>query len=727
LRKCLRFIGFEDRLAWPLMLGLCLMLASGAQAQRADPIDPSNVGPRPQREDAADQPTAPPEGSGQPEAPAPADPPQTEAPTADEAEGPIQPDPQVDGSRAYPIDRLELRYAPSVEGHPDHPQPAEVLKGVSVRLTRTDQGWIAHRPKDHPRSSAVRLDQLPQRDERRFYPSAIVAMARAIVRRMNQRGYIGVFVTPQPQGLEDAEQPTLVMEMLTSTVGRVRTLAGGRRIRGQANRINNPKHRWIREHSPLRPAPEASDEPVTQPETGPDPDPDGSEQPPQRADVYGDLLREAPIDRYINFLNRFPGRSVEAAIGSGQQEHTASLDYLVNESRPLFVYAQVSNAGTESTNRVRQRVGLTYAQLLGIDDTLDLDYSTASLDTHSVSGGYELPLTDSRRLRGRVHGLYSTYQASDVGQSRTNFDGQTWAFGAELKQNLLQFQNPIGPGWWFADLSLGVRVTNVRVESETFGLSFEGESMFVIPVAGLSLEKRTRLASTNASLSIEWIRALEGSAMELGDLGRDRVDQSVPLLRGSLSHSIYLEPLLNPRGWANPERWGSSTLAHELSFRVHGQLPLNGERLVPQFQATAGGLFTVRGYEESFSAGDAMVGGSLEYRLHIPRLLKPKNEPIDLLGRPFNLRPPRVYAAPDWDLVLKGFVDGAFLAVNDPERFEKETQSLLGGGVGVELSFRQRFSVRLDWGAVLLEVERGDGQLAEVGDNRLHILATLMF
>ena len=113
------------------------------------------------------------------------------------------------------------------------------------------------------------------------------------------------------------------------------------------------------------------------------------------------------------------------------------------------------------------------------------------------------------------------------------------------------------------------------------------------------------------------------------------------------------------RGWGDPGSPSRSTLAHEIVIATRGQRSF-GDRLVPQFQQVAGGMFTVRGYEQSIVAGDNAVIGSAEYRYHFARTLDPGAEPIELpvIG-PFQLQPRTVFARPDWDLILKAFMDGA--------------------------------------------------------------------
>ena len=74
--------------------------------------------------------------------------------------------------------------------------------------------------------------------------------------------------------------------------------------------------------------------------------------------------------------------------------------------------------------------------------------------------------------------------------------------------------------------------------------------------------------------------------------------------------------------------WGDPALAVALDARARAALSTRGQirfddRLVPQFQQVAGGMFTVRGYEQSIVAGDSVVIGSAEYRFHLPRMLDP--------------------------------------------------------------------------------------------------------
>ncbi len=184
---------------------------------------------------------------------------------------------------------------------------------------------------------------------------------------------------------------------------------------------------------------------------------------------------------------------------------------------------------------------------------------------------------------------------------------------------------------------------------------------------------------------------------ELILLGSIDPDESFTRFHWDGAASIFLEPALRWRRWADPSTPASSTLAHELLITSKGQVSF-GDRLIPQFQHIAGGLFTVRGYDQALTAGDTVLIGSAEYRLHVPRLLYPSPDAphVPVLGK-VKIRPENVYGRPDWDFVLKAFVDAARVIVEDRQDFESN-ETLIGIGVGAELLFMRNLSARVDFG-----------------------------
>jgi len=391
---------------------------------------------------------------------------------------------------------------------------------------------------------------------------------------------------------------------------------------------------------------------------------------------------------------------------------------MVTENRPLVLYAQTSNTGTPATDYWRERFGLLHTQLTGNDDVLSVEYTTAQFsDVHAVSASYERPLTRDRRLRGRVYGTFSRYDAEDVGVFAQDFTGENVALGLEASWNFFQDRE------LFVDLIGGLRYDDISVEQEVFGSSTEDSGEFLVPYVGVRVERVTDWHALRAGATLEWNPdVLDNDVTDLDGLGRTSPDDSWAILRVGGQQSVYLEPLLNRAAWEDPNTPESSTLAHEVRLSLNAQWAFD-DRLIPQSQSVIGGLATVRGYPQSFLAADSSLVGSIEYRFHLPRTFGVRGEPGELFGEPFRYAPQFVYGTPDWDLILKAFLDVGTTDISDALFFE-DSETLVGAGVGLELLVKRNLNVRLDWGFALEELE--DRGVAS-GANRLHVLATILF
>lgn len=604
---------------------------------------------------------------------------------------------EADGVR-YPVGQVIIEYD---DDHPDLPDLSKVMD-TPVTFTEVVDGYVAPRP-EAPSNRTLRVAELPTLDKQAMYGSAIRHLNQELVAAFNDMGYIGIYVAPHPQDInqqgEDVrpETQTALRTLVQSgVVSDIRTIAAGDRIPLE-DRIDHPKHERVRDLSPVKPGGEGEST---------------------------DLLRRDQLDRYVYWLNRHPGRRADVAVAPGEAPGTIALDLLVTESKPWMVYAQLSNTGTEQTSEWRERFGFIHNQLTNNDDILAIDYITADFDSaHTVIGSYEAPLFGAKRLRWTVEGNYSEFTASDVGFADQQFEGESWSAGGGLIWNFWQKDEA------FLDLTAGARWQHVEVNDET--INQEGDDDFFLPYVGLRYERIQQTQTSLGELQFEWnVPGVAGTeADELEKLGRLDADEDGMRLTWSLVHSFYLEPLLWRQAWEDPETWRSSTLAHEIWLNFRGQYSFD-TRLNPQRQRTVGGLYSVRGYEESLVAGDDAYIFTAEYRFHLPRIFAPSQDPGSLLwDQSFRWRPQYVYQRPDWDLVFRGFFDYAqtdHSDVDDVSVFE-EDQSLMAAGAGVELQIKRNLSLRLDWGYVLEDVEQFGTVRASEGDNRFHFVGTILY
>ena len=613
-----------------------------------------------------------------------------------------KPAPRDDGP-SYKIGRFELSYG---REHPDHP-PIDPFLRIPIVLGKTAHGFVA--PGKGVASQTVRLADFQGEKVEVFFASAIRRINGEIVAAFHRQGIVGVFVAPHKEDmnvrtgkdLRKAGNTTLRLVVSSAVVSEVRTLGGGQRVAVE-DRINHPVHARVRRHSPV---------------------------------VPGGLLNKAKLDDYLSLLNRHPGRRVDAAVSAGKKTGEVAVDYLVQENRPWLAYAQTSNTGTEATNKWRHRFGFIHNQFTGNDDILSIDYTTSCFDepeAQSFSGSYEAPFLDMDRLRWRLFGSWAKFEAevdSGLGFGE-NFTGHEWRFGGEMIAYAFQRRQT------FLDLLAGAYWWHVLVKNEL--LQQTGDADLFVPYVGMRLERITEVATTLGSVTLEWncpgIAGSDEDDLEL--LGRTLPDRDFVLLRWDVLQSFFLEPLLDPEGWRDVATPGSSTLAHELAFQFRGQCAMNQYRMIPQNERVVGGFFTVRGYPESSVAGDSAVIATAEYRLHIPRLLKPLSLRSDeeqkavpgtlpLVGTPFRWVPQTVFGRPDWDLIFRAFVDVGRTRMVDAQPFEEDS-TLVGAGVGLELQFTRHFNVRCDMGIPCRRLET-DAQTVDPGDARLHFVATVLW
>ncbi len=541
------------------------------------------------------------------------------------------------------------------------------------------------------RVRGVTLNQVAQADGE-IAASALDAFCLAIARRMVDKGIAGTIVTrlhadDKTLFPDDGDRPgVLRLRVHVPRVGQTRMLV--RSLDDETPRIDPPDEtvltRRIRAGSP-----------VTE---------DG-------------LIRARALDDYTLKLNRNPSRRVDVTL-TAQEDQRAGVDYLVTTARPWTLYAQLSNTGTSSTTELRERFGVSNYNLSGVDDALLIDYVTGNFqEVHAVYASYERPFSFNPDLKWRAFGSFSKYDASEVGLGGLEFTGETAGGGLEMSLNFFQRRS------FFADAVGGARFEHVSVENNA---GIDTDNQFFLPYFGLRCESRGEAAEVSAALFAEFNAPdIAGTnSDEIDELGRFDSDDSWEILRGEVSASVFLESLLVPTLLAQ----GRTTLAHELLVSARGFTSL-GDRLPPNYAETAGGLYSVRGYDEAFVVGDEVVTGTVEYRFHLPRALTSyaqlEEAPGTLFGQPFNWRPPRPLLRPDWDLVFKGFFDIGRVGNADRQPFEQDT-TLASAGIGAELVMGRGFTARVDWGIVLLDNDNESAKANE-GDSKVHFVITLLF
>ncbi len=596
----------------------------------------------------------------------------------------------------YLVGSIVLEYAEAHELHPS----LDSVRAAEYALGEAGDGYVG--PRRGASNQWFSLDEVGQNSPARIYATGLYELNQQIVRELNLRGLIGVYVAPHEADIDsstghDLRPPGHTRLRLVVYTGRVeglRTFGSGQRV-ALDERLDAVRHDDIRRGSPVQPA-------------------------GVQGRGQGDVLLREELDDYVAYLNRHPGRRVDLSLTPSRQPGGVFVDYLVAESKPWLVYAQVSDTGTDATTEWRQRFGFQHYQLTGNDDILRIDYVTGEFDSvNAVFGSYEFPILGLERSRLRFHASWSEYEASPFdGKSDEPSDelsGRTWDGGAEWISNVYQYED------FFIDLLVGARWLSVEAES----VGFKGEEDFFLPAIGFRFDRLRDVSSLWGFARFERnVPSVAGTSDDEGSLfllGRGDIDDDYMLARWSGGLAFYLEPLLWPRAWRNPRTPSSSTLAHEIAFSTNGQYAF-GTRVIPQVEQAVGGLYSVRGYDQAVIPGDNVAQTTLEYRYHLPRTLEIEPRPRELPGvGAFRVAPQRVYGRPDWDLVLKAFWDQAHVWYSDKQAGEN-SETLVSVGFGVELLLKNNVMLRWDLGWALRDVRD-----VEKGDAESHFSATLRY
>ncbi len=594
----------------------------------------------------------------------------------------------------YNISTIELRYQyKGQDGLPD----LDRLYQEQFNFYETENGYTGDSSDKSVSFSLTKFKDLPKH---KFHFTAVKSIQDQLIKYLNSIGIGGVVILPASGQLDmnnlndlrpDAKQKPVPL-IIDIWVARVANIS----VKSKNEKLENlsPSSARILKYSPIRPSDAESQDPnIDLPDST-------------------DLIISQKLDNYLYLLNRHPGRRVDAAIAPGSKPGDVDLEYNIRQNKPWLAYAQISNTGSKDTNDFRQRFGYVNNQFTGNDDIFNIDYLTTDFsDVHSLALSYDRPWRDSQLTRIKFYGSYNDFISSEIG-SESYFSGMESTAGFELNTNVRQ------KGRLFIDRFVGLRFSNYKIENYiTEGEHHFADELMVVPAVGYRLEYDSGICRTTGQLGLE--ANLAGNSTDaMENFGRNKPDGNWWKLNWNINHSFYLEPLLDPDGWRDINTPRNSTLAHEISLSGRGQYTRS--RLIPQEKMSVGGLYSVRGYRQSFVSGDNVMIFSGEYRYHIPRdfdLAAPGKLPV--FGNKFRWAPEQVYGFPDWDLIFRTFLDGGFATHNDMTDNE-DNYGLLSGGIGLELQFNRYFSLRCDYGIVIEGVEANE-EKAERGDGRFHI------
>ncbi|MCH7868690.1 MAG: ShlB/FhaC/HecB family hemolysin secretion/activation protein [Myxococcales bacterium] len=599
----------------------------------------------------------------------------------------------------YHVTRFQLDYLNETPNAPS----ISFLRRTRIKLGMMEliewEGNVFVAPEKSEAQVDFRLDEIPADSPTHFTAAALASINRQIVKAVSHEGLGSIIVAPDGedigfttgQDLRAEGNTTLRLTIFLPTIKELQSFATGERI-PEVDATNNRAHSRILRESPVQ---------------------------------AGELFWPSEVDDYVARLNRHPGRRVIAQLSPSNDKQQLYLDYQITESKPWITYGSISNTGGEQTGRTQARVGFVDLQLTNRDDIFALDYvMNTNGNVRATNGIYQLPLwIDTVRME--VAGSYADYEGTaGEFQSPTDIDGKQARGELNLVYNFFQFEE------YFLDVMGGATYEYIETKTKTSGLVTGGTENFLIARLGLRLERKNPKLKLRASTWVDFGTLNHDDSDPMSDfnnLVRLLPDDNPVVLRWDAKLAFFIDGLL-----ADPKN-PSPTLAHEFVIRYRGQSTFDKYRLQSHALQIAGGMETVRGYEQGVTAGDSVHLGSLEYRYHVPRIFKPRpaTTVFPLIGE-FAIAPRGPGERPDWDWVLKVFYDVASIRQTDRQvaEFNDTLQSV---GVGTELFIKRNVQLRLDWGIALEDAHctplGGGGSLCTIKkhESEINFLASIFY
>jgi len=368
----------------------------------------------------------------------------------------------------------------------------------------------------------------------------------------------------------------------------------------------------------------------------------------------GRVMNRKKLDDYINLLNLNPDRYVSAVVSKGSESDSLAVKYNVYEANPWHYFIQVDNSGTKDI-QWHPRFGVINTNLLGYDDKFTAIYQTLPDSTwdedYAIYGAYDFPIAGPK-LRLNLFGGYNEF---DITDPDLNFLGSGKFAGGTLRYNALQLDD------WFFDVTGTIQYEESKSSPDLPFPDFDTNIHMALWGAGADLYKTTDMTDTFFGFSmLSPFNSSDQAEMNIAR-GSGTVDDRFHVYYFNARHSRYLDVDKIQRASA--------------SFRFI----TSDDRLVPSKMTSFGGMYTIRGYDESEIVADGGLIASLQYEYDLVR----KGQ-IELFGQEVDEKERKPFLKKLAPLV---FLDYGQARVQDATATEETDEELcsVGGGLIAEL------------------------------------------
>jgi hemolysin activation/secretion protein len=362
-------------------------------------------------------------------------------------------------------------------------------------------------------------------------------------------------------------------------------------------------------------------------------------------------------------------KKISADLSAGSRPEMGILSVKVQEARPFNVEVFADNGRTPSVGSFRRGVRFDQANLIGIGDTLNLEYANTN-GSNAFNLSYAVPV-NPRNGKITVSGGFSFTEVIEEPFDFLDIVGDSYFVDLSYRQPIIQTPTQ----------ELAVGITASRQESKALLTSFNAN----FPVSPGSDENGiTRVMAVRPFL--EWIRRTPQDVLAL----RSQFNIGLGVLDATVNELPPDGRFFSWRGQAQYVR----QFAPDMLFVVRSDLQLSADPLVPLEQFALGGQQSVRGYRQDVLLTDNGFFASAEMRFPIFRVKKVKGV-LQIV--------PFVDFGVGWDSTGRASTQ------------ELEQNTLIGVGVGLQWQMWDRLTARFDWGIPLNTIDNSQRSLQEQG------------
>lgn len=364
------------------------------------------------------------------------------------------------------------------------------------------------------------------------------------------------------------------------------------------------------------------------------------------------------LESSLYFLNEKEDRRAKAYLEPGQEPGTTDITLKAQEKFPLHLSYEFNNRGSRFTHRARQMAHLRHTNLFGFDDVLNAGFSLAEQSAFQAAWTqYVLPIQQT----GTELGLNWSYARTHLAKHLRNFniEGRYFEITPNITQSIIRRRT------FSFDWSAAFEIKDSKSTVANLKTSFD----------------RMRVIKTGPRLTHQdrWGKTIFSADTHVG-LGN---------FMGSLESD---DPNASRNGAGGSFVYYSGSLARFNRLPLNSFLILRAEAqwspvtLTSLEQFRAGGMYSVRGYPESDSAGDRGYVTSAEINFPVPLI-------------PKDLKMPGIRKKYSEVFRLAGFYDlGATENRSRQTPAEVKNHFLMGAGFGVRVNLDQYLSMVIDFG-----------------------------